>query len=69
MMLNMLDNEHGEQEESPLVYRSPKHDSLINRIQFILSLDLLLQLTQVANPLLSSDCLHYLKTPTNLFKA
>jgi len=31
----MLDNEHGEQEESPLVYRFPRYDSLINRVQLI----------------------------------
>ncbi len=35
------------------------------RIQLILSLDLLLRLLSY-NPLLPSDCLHCLKTPTNL---
>ncbi len=29
---DVFDNEHDEQEESSLVYRSSKHDSLINRI-------------------------------------
>jgi hypothetical protein len=46
-MLDMLDSEHDEQEESSLVYRSPKHDFLINRVQFILSLDLLLRLLKL----------------------
>jgi hypothetical protein len=64
----MLDSEHGEQEGSSLVYRSPKHDSLINRIQLILSLDLLLRLLS-CNLLLPSDCLHCLKTSTNLFNS
>ena len=38
----------------------------MNRIQFILSLDLLLQLLS-CKPLLSSDCLHCQKTSINLF--
>ncbi len=67
-MLNMLDSEHGEQEESSLVYRSSKHNSLINCIQFILSFDLLLRLLS-CKLLLLSDCLHCLKTPTNLFNS
>ncbi len=64
-MFNMLDNERSEQEKSSLVYRSPKHDFLINRVQLILSLDLLLRLLS-CNPLLPSNCLHCLKTSTNL---
>jgi len=46
-MLDMLDNEHSEQGGSPLVYRSPKHDFLMNRVQLILSLDLLLRLPKL----------------------
>ena len=38
----------------------------MDRVQLILSLDLLLRL-QSCNPLLPSDCLHCLKAPTNLF--
>ena len=67
-MFDMFDNERNEQEKSSLVYRFPKYDFFINRVQFILSLDLLLRLIQVANSLLSSDCLLDLKTSTNLFK-
>jgi hypothetical protein len=37
----------------------------MNRVQLILSLDLLLRLLS-CKPLLPSDCLHCLKTPTNL---
>jgi len=46
-MFDMFDNERSEQEKSSLVYRSPKYDSLINRVQFILSLDLLLRLPKL----------------------
>ncbi len=67
-MLDMLDNEHDEQEESSLVYRSSKYDFLINRVQLILSFDLLLRLLS-CKPLLLSDCLHCLKTSTNLFNS
>jgi hypothetical protein len=47
-MLALLD-ERAERakEESPLVYRSPKHDFLMNRVQLILSLDLLLRLLKL----------------------
>jgi hypothetical protein len=31
-MLNMFNSEHSKQEESSLVYKSSKHDSLINRV-------------------------------------
>jgi len=65
-VFDMLDNELNEQEESSLVYRSSKYDSLINRVQLILSFDLLLRLLS-CNLLLSNDCLHCLKTSTNLF--
>ncbi len=44
-MFDMFDNELSEQEEFSLVYRSSKYDFLINRVQFILSLNLLLRLT------------------------
>ena len=46
-VLDMLDSEHGEQGRSPLVYRSSKHDSLMDRVQLILSLDLLLRLPKL----------------------
>jgi len=42
--LDMLDNEHGEQEGSSLVYRFPRHDSLMNRVQLKISSYLLLSL-------------------------
>ncbi len=64
-MLDMLDSERSEQGGSPLVYRSPKHDSLMDRVQLILSLDLLLRLLS-CKPLLPSDCLHCLKAPIDL---
>jgi len=60
--------EQEEHDRSSLVYRDPQHDSLMDRVQLILSLDLLLRLLS-CNPLLPSDCLHCLKTPTNLSKA
>jgi len=46
-MFDILDNEYNEQERFSLLYRFPKHDSLINRILFILSLDLLLRLLEL----------------------
>ncbi len=46
-VLDMLDSELSEQEESPLVYRSPKHDFLMNCVQLILSFDLLLRLLKL----------------------
>jgi hypothetical protein len=49
-------------------YIAFERDSLMNRIQLILSLDLLLRLLS-CNLLLSSDCLHCLKTSTNLFNS
>jgi len=49
-------------------YIAFERDFLINRIQFILSLYLLLRLLN-CNFLLSSDCLHCLKTFTNLFNS
>jgi hypothetical protein len=45
----MFDNEYNEQEEFSLIYRFLKHDFLINRVQFILSLDLLLRLLKLQN--------------------
>jgi hypothetical protein len=45
--LDVLDSEHNEQKESSLVYRSSKHDFLMNRVQLILSLDLLLRLLKL----------------------
>jgi hypothetical protein len=45
--LDVLDSEHNEQRESSLVYRSSKHDFLINRVQLILSFNLLLQLLKL----------------------
>jgi len=47
-------------------YIAFERDSFMNRVQFILSLNLLLRLLS-CNFLLSSDCLHCLKTSTNLF--
>jgi len=38
----MFDNEHSEQEESSLVYRFPRYDFLINRVQLIIDFYLLL---------------------------
>ncbi len=65
VVFDMFDNEHSEQEKSSLVYRFPKYDFLINRVQLILSFNLLLRLFSCKS-LLSSDCLHCLKTSTNL---
>jgi len=42
-----LDNEHDEQEKSSLIYRSLKHDFLMNCVQLILSLNLLLRLLKL----------------------
>ncbi len=50
------------------VYRKLEYDSLINRVQLILSFDLLLRLLSY-KLLLLSDCLHCLKTSTNLFNS
>ncbi len=49
-------------------YIAFERDFLMNRIQFILSFDLLLRQLS-CNFLLSSDCLHCLKTSTNLFNS
>jgi hypothetical protein len=47
-MLALLDEQaERAKEESSLIYRSSKHDFLINRVQFILSFDLLLQLLKL----------------------
>jgi len=47
-------------------YIAFERDFLINRVQLILSFDLLLRLLS-CNFLLLSDCLHCLKTSINLF--
>jgi len=47
-------------------YIAFERDFLMNRVQLILSFDLLLRLLS-CNLLLLSDCLHCLKTSTNLF--
>ncbi len=49
-------------------YIAFERDSFMNRIQLILSFDLLLRLLS-CNFLLSSDCLHCLKTLANLFNS
>ncbi len=67
-MFDMFDSEHNEQEEFSLVYRFSKYDFFMNRVQFILSLNLLLRLLS-CKFLLLSDCLHCLKTSTNLFNS
>jgi len=46
-VLDMLDSERSKQEKSSLVYRFSKHDFFMNRVQLILSLDLLLQLSKL----------------------
>jgi len=66
-MLDMLDSEHGEQGDL-IEYIDLEHDTLMVRVQLILSLDLLLRLLS-CNPLLPSDCLLDLKTSTDLSKA
>ena len=49
-------------------YIAFERDSFMNRIQFILSLNLLLRLLSY-KLLLSSNCLHCLKTPIDLFNS
>ncbi len=44
----MFDNEHNEQEEFSLVYRFPRYDFLINRVQLKINFYLLLLLHLVA---------------------
>jgi len=47
-MLALLDERAGRaKKKSSLVYRSSKHDFLMNRVQLILSLDLLLRLLKL----------------------
>ena len=65
MMLVMLDERARRATSISFVYRKLEHDSLMDRVQLILSLDLLLRLLS-CKPLLPSDCLHCLKTPTDL---
>ncbi len=51
-----------------LQYIGLEYNILIVRVQYILSLNLLLRLLS-CNPLLLSNCLHCLKTLTNLFNS